>query len=208
VLDDVEEYASVEAFVADAPTQSTRAFETIRFLAAEDFEVVVRRRGEPTGVTLTAPSPAVLERVVPAVTRGSLQWRWARRVPGLGRVTNYVPPRSTDVPPARSAEEALRAANRRRERLMRPWAAAVLFGLFVAGAALSRVVDVADGGSFALATGVAALAAAGLALLRPIRDHVLPPIEIAGRTPGRRFARALTALAAPFTGALIKLLTG
>src|SRR5688500_8637196 len=91
VLGDVEEYASAEAFVADAPTQSTHAFETIRFLAAEDFEVVVRRRGDPTGVTLTAPSRAVLERVVPAVTRGSVQWRWAKRVPGLGRVTNYVP---------------------------------------------------------------------------------------------------------------------
>jgi len=208
VLGDVEQYASVEAFVADAPTQSTRAFETISFRAAEDFEVVVRRRGDPTGVTLTAPSRAVLERVVPAVTRGSVQWRWARRVPGLGRVTNYVPARSTDEPPARGAEEALRAANRRRERLMRPWVAVVLFGLFVAGAALSRVVDVADGGSFALATGVAAVAAIGLALLRPIRNLVLPPVEIAGRTPGRRLARALTALAAPFTGALIKLLTG
>jgi hypothetical protein len=206
VLGDLEEYASVGAFVADAPSQSTRAFEVLAFHAGEGFEVVVRRSGGPTGVVLTAPSAAQLDRVMPAITRGSLQWRWAKALPGLGRATNYDPSRSTRDGGGASA--ALAARNTERDRLMRAWTAVVLFGLFAVGAALALAAGVADTGSFAVATVIAAVAAVVLALLRPVRNLVLPPVEVAERTPGRRVARGLTALAAPLAGALIKLVTG
>jgi hypothetical protein len=114
-----------------------------------------------------------------------------------GCTFNYKPSRSLTAPHATSASDELQRRNRNRAWLLRGWTALLVFSVCVISYAIVRPVWEASGLEIAfVAAGCAALAGV-LALIPLVRDLVLPSIEIAERTPGRRAAARAVALVTP-----------
>jgi len=218
VLDDLERYGAFAEFLTDAPAQTTQRFDGLMIEASGGegrIAATLRRRGESpaseippseNGIVLTVePGPLApkgwgtesLRRVARAVTRGSVQWRWARDWPLLGGLSNYKPTSSLAAPDTVDASGELQRRNRNRSRLLWGWTALVVFWVAVICYAIARPVWEAGGLEIACVAAGCAVLAVVLALIPPLRDLVLPAIEIAERTPGRRTAARVVALATP-----------
>ena len=226
VLEDVERHSSFADFARDAPTQTTQLFDALRIRAAGRegrVTVTLRARGKGRhalagreGIELVVAqagpefdpwSRATMGRVERAGTRGCLQWRWARAVPLIGRLTNYQPTRSTDPGAPATAALALEHRNDNRKWLLWGWTAVIAFIVPFLVYAMARPVWKAGGLEIAAVVVGAAAIASLLALIPALRDVVLPAVEIAERTPGRRALARLVALAAPGAAVVAKLLS-
>jgi len=211
VLSDHESYESFASFADEAPAQTTSKFDALRIEAIGpegDISVELRQRGEP-GVTLTVEpadgtASAWVERalatVVPAVTRGAIQWRWAKRVPLLGEPADYNPTRGEGDGHA----DALRTRNRARTRAMWAWTSFVAALVSAAVYAGVRPLWDADIDEVAWVAAGILLASGLIGLIPPLRNAVLPPIDIEEKTPGRRVAARAGLLAAPLAALLVR----
>jgi len=213
VLDDRERYDSCDAFVRDAAGQSTAEFDTVTFDAdgrEGRITVSISRQGTP-GVTLTIKADAdapdgwaehALETIRPAVSRGAIQWRWASGWPLLKRLSKYEPEEDSGS----GAEASLEALASRRRRVNQAWTS--LLAALVLAAVYAVWRQPWEHHRSALELGLAAVAvligAALLGALSFVRDAILPAVEIADKTPGRRQAGRLGLAVAPIVAAVVK----
>lgn len=220
VLGDVERYASFRRFLHQAPVQTTQQFDSLRIEGREpELTIVVTvRRKVSSGVVLTVDAQGGADgdrtaqdagrRVAAAISRGGMQWRWARSVWGLGSLTNYKPTEwKTAGPHAwRTPESALDERNAMRFQVVWAWTSLWLLLVAYLVYVAARPVWEASGLE-ALGVLAGCLAIAGIAgRVRPMQDVVLPAVEIAEQTPGRRAARRAVALVAPVGAALARAL--
>jgi hypothetical protein len=226
VLDDVECYPSFRRFSQEAPAQTTQEFDSLRIDARGSglaIRVCMRRTSSETdgqtGVVLTVErvdqpagddDPAdARRRVAAAVTRGALNWRWAPRALGLRELTNYKPTEGEGgSPDGETRASALRERNSKRFKVMLVW---TWFWLLVISYSLYAAIRPVWEASLleGMAVFAGCFAAAGsLGRVRYLQNIVLPAIEIAEMTPGRRAARRLVAVAAPAAAAVARALFG
>jgi hypothetical protein len=191
-LADHERYHSFSAFQRETSGQTMSGFNMLRIEArGTEGRISVwllRRRGP--GVVLTVRpvggadpgwGSAALRKMVPAVSRGSIKQTRRKHLAGAGT----------------GVLEALAGLNRHRRRVMWAWTATVLTLIVAVLYSAARPVWHAGGAEAVAVAGVIPLLAGMAALLPPVRDAVLPAIEIAERTPGRRVAARAGLLAAP-----------
>lgn len=212
VLGDTERHRSIAAFAREASGQTTSSFDTLELITeGGDGRISVRLDRRPLpGVRLEiAPghggeewAKRVRDAVEPAVSRGGIQWSWARGLPLLSELGSYA---STRVVGDASAADALLAALRRsRARAMWAWTALlVALGLAV-GYAVGRPGWEAGWGELAWVAPMIVALASLIALLPAARNAVLPAVEVAETTPGRRTLGRLSLLAAPVVAAVIR----
>jgi hypothetical protein len=198
-LGDRERYGSLTTFGEKASGQTVSGFDILRIEGrGREGRIAVRllrRRGPGVGLTIIPASDAdpgwvqrVRSRVEPAVSRGSIKHTKEKLVRGEGD----------------GALAELGRLNRHRTRVMWLWTATVVALLLAAAYVVGRPVwDAGSGELTAVAVAIPVVAALA-ALVPPVRNAVLPAIEIADRTPGRRLAGRAGLLAA---GPVIAFLT-
>jgi hypothetical protein len=211
VLSDHESYGSFARFAEEAPGQTTSKFDVLRIDARGpegEISVELRQRGVP-GVTLSvepedgtasAWAETALARVAAAVNRGAIHWRWAKKVPVLGERVNYRP----DAGRGDGHADALLTRNRRRGRAMWAWTSSVAALVFAAVYAGVRPAWDANVGEVVWVTAGILLLSGLIGLIPPVRNAVLPPIDIEEKTPGRRVAARAGLLAAPLAALLVR----
>lgn len=200
-LGDHEVYPSFGAFRDDASGQTTSGFDILRIeRRGREGRIAVRllrRGGSGVALTITPASEAdarwaanARSTVSPAVSRGSIKYTKQKALVGAGS----------------GALAALGRLNRRRRRVMRAWTAAVVALTLTVTYVVARPAWDAESGENAAAAVAIPVVAALAGLVPHVRNAVLPPIEIADRTPGRRVATRAGILAGPVIAFLTRAL--
>ena len=213
VLGDRELYATVEDFARDASEQTTSSFDVLSFTAEGSPGTIrtnIRRRPKP-GVTLSvADRPGAswakdpLETVAAAVSRGALQWRFLERWPLLGKLTNYVATTDAAATPGTAMQDALAQRARSRATASWAWTSLTLALVLMVAYTVGWPAWEAEPGAIALWLAGIAVFAVAAGRVPVVQRAVLPAVEIAAKTPGRRQLARAAFVVGPISGLLLR----